>query len=57
MIPQCLDQGVGIVPWSPLARGLLAGTVTASGEQRTTRARTDPFLRSLYRPDLDLPRD
>ena len=55
MIPQCLDQGVGIVPWSPLARGLLAGTVTASGEQRTTRARTDPFLHSLYRPDLDLP--
>jgi aryl-alcohol dehydrogenase-like predicted oxidoreductase len=55
MIPQCLDQGVGIVPWSPLARGLLAGTVTASGQQRTTRARTDPFLHSLYRPDLDLP--
>ena len=42
MIPQCLDQGVGILPWSPLARGLLAGTVTASGEQRTTRARTVP---------------
>jgi len=55
MIPQCLDQGVGIVPWSPLARGLLAGTVTATGERRTTRANTDPFLDSLYRPDLDLP--
>jgi aryl-alcohol dehydrogenase-like predicted oxidoreductase len=55
MIPQCLDQGVGIVPWSPLARGLLAGTVTASGKRRTTRASTDPFLDSLYRPDLDLP--
>jgi 1-deoxyxylulose-5-phosphate synthase len=55
MIPQCLDQGVGVVPWSPLARGLLAGTVTASGERRTTRANTDPFLDSLYRPDLDLP--
>jgi 1-deoxyxylulose-5-phosphate synthase len=55
MIPQCLDQGVGIVPWSPLARGLLAGTVTASGERRTTRASTDPFLDSLYRPDLDMP--
>jgi aryl-alcohol dehydrogenase-like predicted oxidoreductase len=54
MIPQCLDQGVGIVPWSPLARGLLAGTVTASGERRTARANTDPFLHSLYRPDLDL---
>jgi aryl-alcohol dehydrogenase-like predicted oxidoreductase len=55
MIPQCLDQGIGIVPWSPLARGLLAGTVTASGERRTTRANTDPFLDSLYRPDLDMP--
>jgi 1-deoxyxylulose-5-phosphate synthase len=55
MIPQCLDQGVGIIPWSPLARGLLAGTVTARGERRTTRANTDPFLDSLYRPDLDLP--
>jgi aryl-alcohol dehydrogenase-like predicted oxidoreductase len=55
MIPQCLDQGVGIVPWSPLARGLLAGTVTASGERRTTRAGSDPFLDSLYRPDLDRP--
>jgi aryl-alcohol dehydrogenase-like predicted oxidoreductase len=55
MIPQCLDQGVGILPWSPLARGLLAGTVTAEGERRTTRARTDPFLDSLYKPDLDMP--
>jgi aryl-alcohol dehydrogenase-like predicted oxidoreductase len=55
MIPQCLDQGIGIVPWSPLARGLLAGTITASGERRTTRANTDPFLDSLYRRDLDMP--
>jgi aryl-alcohol dehydrogenase-like predicted oxidoreductase len=55
MIPQCLDQGVGVIPWSPLARGLLAGTVSASGERRTTRAGTDRFLDSLYRPDLDLP--
>jgi aryl-alcohol dehydrogenase-like predicted oxidoreductase len=54
MIPQCLDQRVGLLPWSPLARGLLAGNVTAAGERRTTRARTDPFLDSLYRPDLDL---
>jgi 1-deoxyxylulose-5-phosphate synthase len=54
MIPQCLDQGVGLLPWSPLARGLLAGGVTAAGERRTTRARTDPFLDSLYRPDLDV---
>jgi 1-deoxyxylulose-5-phosphate synthase len=55
MIPQCLDMGVGVLPWSPLARGLLAGSRTASGERLTTRADTDPFLDSLYRPDLDLP--
>ena len=54
MIPQCLDQGVGILPWSPLARGLLAGGVGSGGERRTTRARTDPYLHSLYRPDLDV---
>ena len=55
MIPQCLDQGVGVLPWSPLARGLLAGSRTSSGEQLTARSKTDPFLDSLYRPDLDVP--
>ena len=38
MIPLCLDQGVGVIPWSPLARGLLAGNRTRAGEKRTTRA-------------------
>jgi aryl-alcohol dehydrogenase-like predicted oxidoreductase len=55
MIPQCLDLGVGVIPWSPLARGLLAGSRTSSGEHLTTRSRSDPFLDSLYRPDLDVP--
>lgn len=55
MIPQCRDQGVGVLPWSPLARGLLAGSRTATGERLTTRANTDPFLDSLYQPDLDFP--
>jgi aryl-alcohol dehydrogenase-like predicted oxidoreductase len=55
MIPQCVDQGVGVIPWSPLARGLLAGSRTSSGERLTQRANTDPFLDSLYRPDLDFP--
>jgi aryl-alcohol dehydrogenase-like predicted oxidoreductase len=54
MVPQCIDQGVGVLPWSPLARGLLAGSRTAAGERLTTRAKTDPFLESLYRPQLDL---
>src|SRR3954466_7005490 len=42
MIPQCIDQGVGVIPWSPLARGLLTGTRTREGERLTTRARSDP---------------
>jgi aryl-alcohol dehydrogenase-like predicted oxidoreductase len=54
MIPQCRDQGVGVLPWSPLARGLLAGSRTTSGEPLTLRSNTDPFLDSLYRPDLDV---
>jgi 1-deoxyxylulose-5-phosphate synthase len=54
MIPQCIDQGVGVLPWSPLARGLLAGNRTREGERLTTRARTDPFGDSLYTtPELD----
>jgi aryl-alcohol dehydrogenase-like predicted oxidoreductase len=53
MIPQCLDQGVGVIPWSPLARGLLAGNRTREGERRTTRARTDAFGDSLYKPEVD----
>ena len=55
MIPQCVDMGVGIIPWSPLARGLLAGSRTSSGERLTQRANTDQFQDSLYRPDLDVP--
>ena len=49
MIPQCLDMGVALLPWSPLARGLLAGNRTRAGERLTQRARTDPFGDALYR--------
>jgi 1-deoxyxylulose-5-phosphate synthase len=55
MIPQCIDQGVAVLPWSPLARGLLAGNRTATGERLTSRANTDPFLDSLYKPELEVP--
>jgi aryl-alcohol dehydrogenase-like predicted oxidoreductase len=55
MIPLCIDQRVGVLPWSPLARGLLAGNRTASGEKLTTRAQTDQFGDSLYVPELDFP--
>ena len=53
MIPQCLDQGIALLPWSPLARGLLAGNRTRAGEKLTTRAKTDEFGDSLYTPDVD----
>src|SRR5690348_16576025 len=53
MIPQCVDQGVGVLPWSPLARGLLAGNRTRGGERLTRRAETDSFGDSLYTPDVD----
>jgi 1-deoxyxylulose-5-phosphate synthase len=55
MIPQCIDQGIGVIPWSPLARGLLAGNRGRSGEQHTTRAQTDTFAERLYTPELDWP--
>jgi aryl-alcohol dehydrogenase-like predicted oxidoreductase len=48
MIPLCLDQGVGVIPWSPLARGLLAGTRERGGERRTVRAGSDPLADEMY---------
>jgi aryl-alcohol dehydrogenase-like predicted oxidoreductase len=53
MIPFCIDQGIAVLPWSPLARGLLAGNKTREGERLTTRAGTDPFGDSLYTPEVD----
>ena len=50
MIPLCLDQGVGVIPWSPLARGVLAGNRTREGEKRTTRVRDRPVHRLPLRP-------
>jgi aryl-alcohol dehydrogenase-like predicted oxidoreductase len=55
MIPQCVDGGVAVLPWSPLARGRLAENGGEAGE-RTLRARTDRFRDSLYpSPELDQP--
>ncbi|WP_163647636.1 aldo/keto reductase [Modicisalibacter sp. 'Wilcox'] len=45
MIPQCLDQGVAVIPWSPLARGILAGSKPVGSEGETTRARSDAQMR------------
>jgi len=53
MIPQCIDQGVGVIPWSPLARGVLAGNRSRDGERRTTRSETDAFTDHLYNQPTD----
>ena len=53
MIPQCVDQGVGVIPWSPLARGVLAGNRTRQGERLTTRSDTDAFTDYLYSQPTD----
>src|SRR3954468_506846 len=53
MVPLCADQGVGIIPWSPLARGVLAGNRTREGEKRTTRSETDGFSDHLYSQPSD----
>ena len=45
MIPLCLDQGIGVLPWSPLARGRLA---RPWAEETTKRAEADPFGKTLY---------
>jgi aryl-alcohol dehydrogenase-like predicted oxidoreductase len=55
MIPQCVDMGVGVIPWSPLARGLLAGSRTRAGERNTTRANSDPIADRMYQErDFDV---
>jgi 1-deoxyxylulose-5-phosphate synthase len=52
MIPLCREEGVGLIPWSPLARGFLAGNRTREKSGSTVRARTDDFARDLYyQPD------
>ena len=53
MVPYCVDQGVGVIPWSPLARGVLAGNRTRGGEKRTTRSDTDDFTNYLYNQPTD----
>ncbi len=52
MIPLCLDQGVGLIPWSPMARGFFAGNRKRTGGGETVRAQTDDFAGQLYfRPE------
>ena len=57
MLPLCLDGGVGVIPWSPLARGFLAGDrqrgSKAAGAGPTLRSNTDEFATKLYYEDSD----
>jgi aryl-alcohol dehydrogenase-like predicted oxidoreductase len=53
MIPLCRAEGIGVIPWSPLARGFLAGNRVAEGKQgETMRAKSDDFAQGMYfQPD------
>ncbi|MEO8927655.1 MAG: aldo/keto reductase [Caulobacteraceae bacterium] len=53
MLPLCADQGIGVIPWSPLARGFLAGGRAKPGEGETRRARSDEFSPRLYYREPD----
>jgi 1-deoxyxylulose-5-phosphate synthase len=48
MIPLCKDQGIGLIPWSPMARGYFSGNRKSGGSAETIRAKNDPFAIELY---------
>jgi aryl-alcohol dehydrogenase (NADP+) len=53
MIPCCIDQGVGLIPWSPLARGFLAGNRTREDYGETKRSKSDSMAHNMYYTDAD----
>jgi len=53
MIPLCRAEGIGIIPWSPLARGFLAGNRNRQTPGETTRAQSDQFAQRLYYQESD----
>ena len=53
MIPLCVDQGIGIIPYSPLARGFLTGNRRREDRGDTLRAKTDAFAHKLHYRDSD----
>ncbi len=53
MIPLCRHEGIGLIPWSPLARGFLAGNRRKADFGDTIRAKTDDYGKSLYYADSD----
>jgi aryl-alcohol dehydrogenase (NADP+) len=53
MIPLCKAEGISLIPWSPLARGFVAGNRSKEDRGETLRAQTDDFAQSLYYRDSD----
>jgi 1-deoxyxylulose-5-phosphate synthase len=53
MIPFCQEENIGVIPWSPLARGFLAGNRPRAEEGETTRGKTDASARRLYYQESD----
>jgi aryl-alcohol dehydrogenase (NADP+) len=53
MIPLCLSAGIGLIPWSPLARGFLSGNRSPQGWGQTARAKTDEFAHQMYYQESD----
>lgn len=53
MLPLCRAEGIGVIPWSPLARGFLSGNRRRQDRGETTRATTDDFAHKLYYQDTD----
>jgi aryl-alcohol dehydrogenase (NADP+) len=53
MNPLCRDQGIGLIPWSPLARGFVSGNRRREDKGETTRAKSDDFAHRLYYQDSD----
>jgi aryl-alcohol dehydrogenase (NADP+) len=53
MIPLCLHEGVGLIPWSPLARGFLAGNRSRDKGGETTRSRSDSYAHQMYYQESD----
>ena len=53
MMPLCRQEGIGVIPWSPLARGFLAGNRRREGWGNTARAQQDGFAHSMYYQDSD----
>jgi aryl-alcohol dehydrogenase (NADP+) len=55
MLPLCRSERLAVLPWSPLARGLLAGTRERVDSKATVRAESDDYSRQLYDDALDMP--